>query len=117
MNLDNGCSNHHYVDSCFEMVSREENYIEQVRAELASRIDVEEDLLDLYTLLAVARGWSVTLEEVHDAWAVWRNKTNPTHQSLVVFDLLSEETQDLDREYADAIRETAKKLNVKKIGF
>ena len=112
-----GCSNHHYVDSCFNMISREANYIELIREDLKTRIDVEDDLLELYTLLAVTRGWSVTLEEVHDAWAVWRNKTNPTHESLVVFDLLSEETQELDREYADAIRETAKKMNVKEIGF
>jgi len=81
-----------------------DNYIENVRDQLAKRIDVEGDLLDLYTLLTLVKGSETTLQDVHDAWAVWRNKTNPEHKSIVAFEQLTPEVQELDREYAEAIR-------------
>jgi hypothetical protein len=93
------------------------NYIEAVREDLAKRIDVEENLLDLYTLLVFTRGVHVTWEDVHDAWAVWRNITEPRHHSLVPFDELTKKVQEMDQEYADAIRETAKEINPRNINF
>jgi len=93
------------------------NYIEQVRANLAKRIDVEPALLDLYTLLAIVRGTQTTYEDVHDAWSVWRNQTMPTHQSIVPFEELSKRVQSMDREYAEAIKETAREINPRNITF
>jgi len=86
------------------------NYIRTARDLLAKKIDVDEPLLDLYTLLAFVTGEKTDLKHVHHAWAVWRDRTNPTHESLVPFSELSEETQELDRKYVDAIRETAKEI-------
>ena len=78
-------------------------YIEEVRDRLAEEIDVEGDLLDLYTLLVFVKGRDCTLENVHDAWSIWRNKTNSAHKSLIPFRKLTDEVQELDREYTDAI--------------
>jgi len=84
------------------------NYVQKAREILASKINVEQDLLDLYTLLVLTKGESCLLVDVHDAWAVWRNKTVPEHRSLIPFRDLSPEVQELDREYMVAIQETAK---------
>ena len=93
------------------------NYIEQVRADLAKRIDVETELLDLYTLLVFTRGTQTTWEDVHDAWAVWRNQTQPEHQSIAPFETLSKRVQEMDKEYADAIKATAMEVNPRNITF
>lgn len=87
-----------------------ENYIQVARNILASKINVEGDLLDLYTLLVFIKKTNCELIDVHDAWSIWRNNTNPYHKSLVIFSELSPEVQEMDREYMEAIRETAKKL-------
>lgn len=87
------------------------NYIQKVRTNLIARINVEEDLLDLYTLLVFTKGAATTLEDVHNAWAIWRNRTNSTHKSLIPFDKLASGVQELDREYAEAIVECWRSLN------
>ena len=92
-------------------MKNEKNYIEQVKEELATYIDVEDELLDLYVLLVVIRGVRTTKENVHDAWAVWKNKTDPQHKSMIPFNDLTKEVQELDREYTEAIIETAEKIN------
>ncbi len=86
------------------------NYVEQARLALERHYpDVPEPgLMELYTLLVLVKGEDVTLKDVHDAWAVWRNGTCPEHRSIVPFDQLSEYTQSLDAPYAGAIIEAAK---------
>jgi hypothetical protein len=86
------------------------NYIQTARGLLSKKIDVEEDLLDLYTLLVFATGADTELAHVHDAWAIWRDRTDPTHKSLLPFSELSKETQELDRKFVEAIQETAKEI-------
>ena len=61
------------------------NYIQKARSILAEKIDVEEDLLDVYTLLVFTTGSDTELVDVHEAWAIWKNKTDPSHKSLVPF--------------------------------
>jgi hypothetical protein len=39
--------------------------------------------------------------------ALYRNVTNPAHRSLIPFDELDAEVQELDREYMNAIHEAA----------
>ena len=87
------------------------NYIQQTKHELQKHMECEDDLVDLYNLLVWVLGESTTWEDVHNAWSVWQNKTNPSHKSLVPFDELSEETQKLDAEYANAIKTVAKQFN------
>ena len=84
------------------------NYVQEVLDELAERLpDCGTPLLELYALLALTAGTGTTLEDVHQAWAVWRNRTRPDHPSLVPFAALAPEVRELDRKYAEAIREVA----------
>lgn len=88
-----------------------ENYIQKAKVILASKIDVEEDLLDLYMLLVLTIGVDTSWKDVHDAWAIWKNKTVPNHKSLIPFLELPADVQELDWKYAMAIRETAEEIN------
>lgn len=93
------------------------NYVDIVKEDLSKRIDVEPQLLDLYTLLVFTRGIFVTWEDVHDAWSIYETNTNSCHKSIVPFDRLSKETQELDSNYAQAIKETATALNPRQVTF
>lgn len=86
------------------------NYIQKVQDILAKKMDVEKDLLDLYTLIVFLKGERATMQDIHDAWSIWRNNTKPDHKSLIPFYKLEREIRELDREYTDAIQETAKEI-------
>lgn len=88
-------------------------YIEKAReilvAKLADQMD-DGPLMDLYLLLVFTRGEATTLEDVHDAWAIARSRTRPDHRSIIPFGELTVAVQELDREFVEAIAETAKEL-------
>lgn len=85
------------------------NYVEEVRSQLADRLPhLDPALLDLYTLLALEFGTTTDQVMVHNAWAVWRNRSQPDHPSLIPFPYLAPEVQELDEPYADAIRQAAR---------
>ena len=86
------------------------NYINEAEKLLSLKIDVETELLDLYTLLVLVKGENTTLEDVHNAWSVWMNRIKTDHHSLIAFKDLSEQVKEYDREYAEAIVETAEEL-------
>ncbi len=80
------------------------NYVDELLQEIANQFpNLDYELIDLYTLLALVRGSHVENKDVHDAWAVWRNATDPNHRSIIPFDELSPEVQDLDSKYRDGI--------------
>lgn len=93
------------------------NYIQKVKEALAERISVEDDLLSLYALLVFTRGIYTTWEDVHDAWAIWKNTTDPLHRSIIPFDELSDEVKQMDAEYAQVIKATAILINPRDITF
>lgn len=86
-----------------------ENYIDNLAVRIHKNaddgypIDGTEPLYRIYAVLALAKGTATTLRDVHDAWSAWRSATNPEHKSLVPFEDLSEEVQELDRKYMNAI--------------
>jgi len=85
------------------------NYVTKARAHLAAEVpNLDPELAKLYTLLVLVKGVQVTLKDVHDAWAVWKNDINYNHASLVPFEDLSEDVQKLDAPYAQAIRYAAR---------
>lgn len=85
------------------------NYIEEIADRLADKLpDCPHDLLLLYALLVLTCGMAADREDVHDAWAVWRCATRPDHPALVPFGQLTPEVQQLDEQYAAAIREVAR---------
>jgi hypothetical protein len=80
------------------------NYIDEARIRLRIELPgIDDDLLDLYVLLILTRGQNTTLEDIHDAWSVWRSRTQPDHRSVVPFKELAPDVQELDRKYAKAV--------------
>ena len=85
-----------------------DNYMTRIRAivdeELtASGHDCDPVLVNYYTMLVLAVPGEITLEHVHDAWAMWRIDTRPDHQDLVPFRNLSDETAAYDIPFRDAL--------------
>jgi len=69
-------------------------------------------LFRMYTVLAMAKGERVTLEDVHDAWAAWMSGQDPEHQSLKPLGELPAEVQRADEPYLDAIRAAARDRDI-----
>lgn len=96
-----------------------ETYIDRVRSLVKQETGLKgEGLVDCYTLLVLALGENITLENIHDGWSVNMNSKKPTpphcyghdHLSIVPFKDLSKECQEKDRKYLDALKRVAKKL-------
>lgn len=89
------------------------NYIDAIACEIGKcckmdMTDAEDmKLLRIYALLALTVGKDVTLEHVHDAWAVWTVRMRPAHPSLVPFDQLAPDVQMLDEPHRAAIARVA----------
>jgi len=86
------------------------NYIERAYKILCTKINVEHELTMLYVLLVLTKKGHATLEDVHDAWSVWRNIEMPSHKSIIPFNNLTLERQEKDMKYAKAINETYQEL-------
>lgn len=92
-------------------------YIEQVRAALLAALgeneqawDNDRPLLDLYTLLVLTRGMDCTCEDIHDAWAIARQRTRPEHPALVPFGELTPNVQAYDVLFRDAVHQAASRV-------
>lgn len=87
------------------------NYIHRAADALVVQLPtLDAELLELYTLLVLIRGEQVSLRDVHDTWALWRNRTIPGHRSLIPFEQLAPEVQELDRGYVGAIAAAARAI-------
>ena len=89
------------------------NYIQKVKKILYKELgfDIEDDLMNMYALLVLSKGQKCTMEDVHDAWSIWKNKKMPEHRSLIPFKELSKKVQEYDIEYMNAIINTSIKIN------
>lgn len=97
-----------------EKTTETPNYVHQARADLQERLPgISGALADLYTLLALVKGQDTTLEDVHDAWSVWKDRIRADHHSLIPFKDLAPAVQELDGKYRDAIAQTAALYSVK----
>lgn len=77
-----------------------ENYVQLVLDRLDAELPgLDKHLAQLYALLALTKGRATTLEDVHNAWALFRNTSDPQHRSLVPFGDLAPEVQELDHKY------------------
>jgi hypothetical protein len=91
----------------------DENYVERARRELEARYPraaANTRLGDLYLLLVLTRGESVTLADVHDAWAVEQSRRRPDHWSIKPFEELDPDVAGKDQKYVTLIREVAAAL-------
>lgn len=88
------------------------NYIQEMLDELSETLPgLPDELLDLYALLVAVKGDKVTLKDVHEAWSIWENRIRPDHKSLIPFDELTLEVQELDRKYANGIVKVSENYN------
>ncbi len=85
-------------------------YLDLAAEEIRRRVpegllpDGDTDLLfRLYAVLLLAKGADVTTADVHNAWSVWMQTTQPDHPSLRPFDKLDPKTQAADEPYVEAI--------------
>lgn len=63
-----------------------------------------------YAVLAFSKGQKATAEDVHDAWSAWKDHIGEAHPSLLPFNELSREVQQLDEPFMKAIHIVARKL-------
>lgn len=64
-----------------------------------------DELMRLYAHLAVTKGKSTTLKDIHDAWAYWTivDKNDAGHDSVKPFEDLTATIQQYDQPYRDAV--------------
>lgn len=93
------------------------NYIDKLAHEIWRLTDgrnqtIGGDMLlyRFYALLCLTTGQQTTNEDVHDAWSAWKAHTMGTHRSLIPFDQLTEEVQELDTPYRDTIQDVARRF-------
>jgi hypothetical protein len=87
------------------------NYIDDIVNKLAKLMaNCPIELLDVYALLVLIKGTDTTSKNVHDAWSVWQNNINPKHKSLMPFEALPPEIQELDDKYRDAIHAVSREI-------
>lgn len=90
-------------------------YIQRVLRDIQKELpDISGGLARYYSLLVLTEGVNTTLANVHDAWAVWQDTTSPAHQAILPFEQLTEEVQELDRKYRDAIVRVSEKYYMNK---
>ena len=93
-------------------------YIDKVTKLVAQKTGLKgKQLIRYYALLVLVKGEDITLENIHDGWAMDMNFKERNeycyghdHLSLVPFDKLSEGTKAKDGRYLKALREVAKEI-------
>jgi hypothetical protein len=93
-----------YLDVLAVQIQRE------VPAEMWPGYDTEL-LFRLYALLLLAKGTSVTAPDVHNAWAVWMQETDPGHHAIRPFEELDPAAQASDEPFVAAIKLIAGRAN------
>ena len=88
------------------------NYIQKIYELLDKELKMKgttyEGLLETYGLLVLTVGENCTQEHIHDAWSIWQNKTQPEHRSLIPFNNLTKDVQELDESYRKVVIKVAK---------
>lgn len=89
-------------------------YLDDVAAQIKRQIPQgllpphdTKSLFRLYAVLLLAKGATVTVRDVHNAWVAWMQEHDPGHRSIRPFDELDAETQASDEPFAEAIRSVA----------
>lgn len=96
-------------------MTKKSNYMLKREAILKEELNEElpEVLFSCYLSLActsVSTGTPITNEEIHDAWSVWKNTVDNSHVSIIPYNQLSIEIQELDTPYTDAVNRAADRI-------
>lgn len=96
----------------------DKSYIRELAQQIRAKVDQSalpdeglDELFDSYAVLALAKGTTVTNEDVHNAWSAWATKHDPTSESLVPFEELPKKTQEDDTRFTEAIHDIAKSID------
>jgi hypothetical protein len=88
----------------------EVNYLDEIASRIREQVPesklphVETSaLFRIYAVLLLAKGASVSLSDVHNAWVAWTCGRNPEHAALIPFSELSEDVASADLPYVQAI--------------
>ncbi len=91
-------------------------YLEEIADSIRRRLNAQDlpegdDVTDLfvdYAVLLLAKGTRVTSADVHNAWAAWMLRHDPSHVSIVPFEDLSAEIRAEDSPFVAAIHAEAR---------
>ena len=92
-------------------MSFNDNYIDNIASRVQAKVEGDNstsELMRIYALLvkvAKRHGFTVALDDVHDAWAAWRATTRPEHPMLVPMEQVPADVQEYDQPYTNAINE------------
>lgn len=96
------------------------NYLVAVGNRIRSFVDPErlpdleaDRLFNLYAVLTLAKGASVTGEDVHNAWVAWMLPINAKHESCVPYAELDNETIAADEPFVAAIHAVAREVTAR----
>jgi hypothetical protein len=86
-------------------------YLDEIASDIRNAVPEDalpdEDTTSLflsYAVLLLAKGETVTGEDVHNAWVAWTLSKGEDHEMLVPFSELSSDSQSEDSPYVVAIR-------------
>jgi hypothetical protein len=85
----------------------------QIKGEVPADMLPQRDtklLFRLYALLLLAKGTAVTAFDVHNAWAVWMQETDPGHPALRPFEELDPAARASDEPFVAAIKSVADRV-------
>lgn len=93
-------------------------YIDEIVEKVMNECKIKSrDLAKLYALLVLTKGNSITLKDVHDAWALNMNYRPTTdkcfghdHKSIVPFNELSVESQNKDQRFVNSLIKIANSM-------
>lgn len=96
-------------------MTEQPNYMMKRAAILKEELNQElpEVLFSCYLDLAcisASTGTPITNEAIHDAWSIWKNTVDCTHKSIIPYNQLSIEIQELDTPYTDAVNRAADRI-------
>lgn len=96
------------------------SYVQRAKAALVAELEgigssvpSKPDLLNMYTLLLLSKGFGVTGEDVHNAWAVRHVAIRGDHHSLIPYADLPAHVQAKDDRYVRAIIRAHEVINGK----
>lgn len=95
-----------------------QTYIDKVVDKVKNDCGIKNNYLArYYALLVLVKGTDITLQDVHDAWAMSMNFSPQTdycygheHKSIVPFEDLDSEVQNKDARFVERLKKVAKEL-------
>ncbi|MGB4762821.1 MAG: hypothetical protein WBP12_05715 [Candidatus Saccharimonas sp.] len=69
-----------------------------------------DELVQMYAVLALTKGVTVTNRDVHHAWVIWARRHDPANPDIVLYDQLPRSMQNEDSPFVRAIHAVARDI-------